>query len=107
MNFIARSWAHEANGRIELRADPRHKRVNPVLYQRDQLEACWKAITAPVLFVTGSQSEHVRRIADELTPQMLQLLFRNLRRAEIQNAGHMLHHEQPSVVAELIAEFLR
>ena len=107
LNFIARSWAHEANGRIELRADPRHKRVNPVLYQRDQLEACWKAITAPVLFVTGSQSEHVRRIADELTREKLGFLFRNLTQVEIADAGHMLHHEQPLAVAELIAEFLR
>ncbi len=107
LDFIARAWAHEKNGRIELRADPRHKRVSPFLYQRDQVEACWREITAPVLFVMGDQSEHVKRLASELTPDRLHEIFRRLTLATVADAGHMLHHEQPDRVAELIAEFLR
>jgi pimeloyl-ACP methyl ester carboxylesterase len=35
LEFVARSWARQgADGRIELWADPKHKHVNPVLYQR-------------------------------------------------------------------------
>jgi pimeloyl-ACP methyl ester carboxylesterase len=35
LEFVARSWARSgADGRIELWADPKHKHVNPVLYQR-------------------------------------------------------------------------
>ena len=107
LDFIARSWARERNGRIELRADPRHKRVNATLYQRDQTEACWKAITAPVLFAMGVHSQHVRRLGDELTPDRLASLFRHLTLVEVADAGHMMHHEQPAAVAELITEFLR
>ena len=107
LDFIARAWAHEKNGRIELRADPRHKRVSPFLYQRDQVEACWREITAPVLFVMGDQSEHVKRLASELTPDRLHEIFRKLTLATVADAGHMLHHEEPERVAELIAEFLR
>jgi pimeloyl-ACP methyl ester carboxylesterase len=107
LDFIARSWAHERNGRIELRADPRHKRVNATLYQRDQTEACWKAITAPVLFAMGVHSQHVRRLGDELAPARLESLFRHLTLVEVADAGHMMHHEQPTAVAELITEFLR
>jgi pimeloyl-ACP methyl ester carboxylesterase len=107
LDFIARSWAQERNGRIELRADPRHKRVNATLYQRDQTEACWKAITAPVLFAMGVHSQHVRRLGDELAPDRLASLFRHLTLVEVADAGHMMHHEQPAAVAELITEFLR
>ena len=54
LEFVARSWARQgADGRIELWADPKHKHVNPVLYQRDQAEACWRAIVAPLLLVLG------------------------------------------------------
>lgn len=108
IEFIARSWAHEReDGRVELLADPKHKRVNPVLYQRDQAEACWRAITAPVLLVKGQESDLVKRMADEVDDARLQTLFRNLTSVEIPGAGHMLHHEQPERVGRLIDEFLR
>lgn len=108
LDFIARSWGRErADGRIELRADPRHKRVNPVLYQRDQAEACWKEITAPVLLVAGDQSEIARRMAAELTMQHLATLFRDVRIETLGGAGHMMHHEQPAAVAELLRRACR
>jgi len=108
LDFIARAWARpRSDGRIELRADPRHKRTNPVLYQRDQAEACWKQVTAPMLFATGTESEFARRITAEITPEKLHALFRNVTLSTVADAGHMLHHEQPARVAELIDEFLR
>ena len=107
LDFIARAWAEERNGRIQLRADPRHKRVSATLYQRDQIEACWKEITAPVLFAMGMHSEHVRRLGEELAPARLASLLRDLTLVDVADAGHMMHHEQPAAVAELITEFLR
>jgi pimeloyl-ACP methyl ester carboxylesterase len=104
VEFIARSWGQErADGRIELRADPRHKRVNPVLYQRDQVEACWREITAPVLMVAGDQSDFARRLSGRM---QLSALFRDVRFETIAGAGHMLHHERPEEVAELIVSAL-
>jgi pimeloyl-ACP methyl ester carboxylesterase len=106
--FIARSWARRGdNGRIELRSDPRHKRVNPTLYQRDQAEACWREILAPILFVVGGTSEVAQRLTDNATASHFSQLFHSLTMTTIADAGHMLHHERPADVAELIEQFFR
>lgn len=108
LDFIARSWGRQrADGRIELRADPRHKRMSALLYQRDQAEACWQQVTAPLLFVVGDESEHARRMSEEIDPTRLRSLFRDVTFATVRGAGHMLHHEQPARIAELIDDFLR
>lgn len=108
LDFIARCWGQQrSDGRIELRADPRHKRVNPVLYQREQAEACWRQITAPALFVMGEQSEVARRMAPDTATEKPGTLLRDLTTASIVDAGHMMHHERPAAVAELIEGFLR
>jgi pimeloyl-ACP methyl ester carboxylesterase len=106
--FIARSWARQGeDGRVELRSDPRHKRVNPVLYQRDQVEACWRDIIAPVLFVIGSESEYARRLAAASQSNHFAAQFRSLTTTTLPDAGHMLHHEFPAEVAELVEQFFR
>lgn len=106
--FIARSWGRErADGRVELRADPRHKRVNPVLYQREQAEACWQQIAAPVTMVAGDQSDFSGRLAAELSAEHLATVFRDITLRTIVGAGHMMHHERPDDVAELIQQALR
>ena len=105
--FIARSWAQQRDGIVELRADPRHKRTNPVLYQREQAEACWRQIAAPVLYVAGDESDMARRMDGEISPDRLQSIFRDVRTVAVAGAGHMMHHEQPEAVAELIETFFR
>jgi pimeloyl-ACP methyl ester carboxylesterase len=106
-DFIARAWAKEtAPGRIELRADPRHKRVNPYLYRRDEMQHCWRQITAPVLCIAAEESEHYQRIRDTYTEAALREDLRDVRLAVVPQAGHMLHLEQPELVARLIEEFL-
>jgi pimeloyl-ACP methyl ester carboxylesterase len=106
-DFIARAWAQEtAQGRIELRADPRHKRTNPYLYRRDELQACWQQITAPVLFIAAEESEHFKRIRHTFTLDNLQKDFRDVQLEIVQQAGHMLHLEQPESVARLIQDFI-
>lgn len=107
VEFIARSWGQpRGDGKIELRADPKHKRTNPVLYSREQAEACWRAIEAPTLFVLGDQSELVKRMGDELAESRLRSIYRELTLATVNDAGHMMHHERPEEVAALIEEFL-
>ncbi len=108
IDFIARSWGRErADGRIELRADPRHKQLNPVLYQREQAKACWREITAPVLLVAGGGSQFFQHLSLDLSQQQATPLFRSIRVETLAGAGHMIHHEQPAEVAELIADALR
>jgi pimeloyl-ACP methyl ester carboxylesterase len=106
--FIARSWARQDDsGRIELRSDPRHKRVNPMLYQRDQAEACWREILAPVSFVMGARSDVAQRLTDTASAAHFTQLFRSIEMTTIADAGHMLHHERPAQIAELIGQFFR
>ena len=41
-------------------SDPAHKRVNPVLYRIEEAEACWREVTAPVLWVEGAESQTLK-----------------------------------------------
>lgn len=108
LEFIAHSWGRERDdGRIELRNDPKHKRVNPVLYQRAQAEACWRAIIAPTLVVIGESSESGRRFLEASASEQFARDFPFLAVRTLAQAGHMLHHEQPEQVAQLIEAFVR
>jgi pimeloyl-ACP methyl ester carboxylesterase len=106
--YIAGIWAHEtAPGVIEMFSDPRHKRANPVLFRIEELIACWREVTAPALWVFGRNSEGTGYLKD--TPEQLaerKGAMRNCREAWVEDAGHMLHHDQPAAVARLIEEFL-
>jgi pimeloyl-ACP methyl ester carboxylesterase len=107
LEFIAHSWAQErSDGKVELRADPKHKRVNPVLYQREQAEACWRAIEAPLLFVIADQSDLMKRMSDEINEVRVREIFRRGTLATLKDAGHMMHHERPTELAALIEQFL-
>lgn len=106
--FIARAWAHEtAPEQIEMLSDPRHKRANPVLFRLDELIACWREVTAPTLWVFARGSKGTGYLKD--TPEQLaerKSAFRDYRELWIENAGHMMHHDQPTAVARVIEEFL-
>mgnify|MGYP001826789578 CR=1 FL=1 len=100
--FVAREWSIETeDGQVALRADSRHKLPNPVLYRRAEAEACWKAITADVLLVTGGASDlarHYGRVGGAACPGEQTVL--------IEAAGHMLHFEAPAELATVIEAFL-
>lgn len=96
-DFVARCWAEQEDGSVRLRFDPAHKLPNPVLYRRAEAEACWRGITAEVLLVAGRRS-------DFGSPDGLP--FPNSSIAWIEDAGHMLHLEQPAALARTIETFL-
>ena len=105
--FLARHWGGERNGRVALRSDPRHKIVNPTLYRAHEAMACLRAITAPVLWVEGAESDLPGRA--RISPEALaerKACIKNLREAVIPGAGHMIHHDQPERLAQLLEEFL-
>jgi pimeloyl-ACP methyl ester carboxylesterase len=106
--FLALHWGREAEqGGVVLRSDPAHKLVNATLYRLDEARACWERVSAPVLWVDAAESETLKRM--KLTPGDIaerRAAFKNLRFHTVQNAGHMLHHDQPEEVAKLIEEFL-
>ena len=101
--FVARAWARQrSDGPVELRADPRHRLPNPVLYRRAEALACWQRITADVLLVEGADSDIAARhagLSEEPWPAG--------ERRTIDGTGHMLHFEAPGALARLIEDFLR
>jgi pimeloyl-ACP methyl ester carboxylesterase len=106
--FLARHWGNESEDGVTLRSDPAHKLVNANLYRVDEAFACWKQVTAPVLWVDAEDSETLKRIglsAEEHASR--RGAFRDLQYVTVPNAGHMLHHDQPERVAQLIEQFLR
>ncbi len=100
-SFVAREWAEKGtDGIVRLRADPLHKLPNPVLYRRAEAEACWRAITARSVLVTGADSRLARRLAPGLVAP-------GAERIVIDRAGHMLHFEAPAALAATIENALQ
>ncbi len=100
--FVAREWAvRDERGRVTPRADPNHRRPNAVLYRRAEAEACWRCVSAPTLLISGSRSRFSER-PDDTAP----LPFPVQRSLRIEDAGHMIHLEQPEALATAIDQFL-
>lgn len=104
--FIARHWARQAaDGHWHLRADIAHRWPNPVLYRRAEARACWREISAPVLLVAGADTEYQAALEAWRAPQA-DGDYPHARLEIIQEAGHMLHFEQPRALAAVIEAFL-
>lgn len=107
-DFLAHHWGRSAGkDGVVLRGDPAHKIVNPVLYRYEEVRACWRQVTAPVLWVDAAQSDTLKRLKlDEALHAERRSCFSNLKYVTVADAGHMLHHDQPEAVARLIEDFL-
>ena len=108
--WLARHWARpDAQGRWQILGDPAHKITSAQLFRVDEALALYAAISAPVLSVEASDdslaqwwkgryslAEYHERLAH----------VRKCRTAVVQDAGHMLHHDQPQALAALIESFV-
>ena len=104
--YVARCWGVEDGDAVVLRANPRHRLPNAVLYRRAESEACWKNVAAPVLLVAGSNSAIARHAGVEIHTAMDALPFPDARPVVIDGAGHMLHFDAPRRLAGHIEDFL-
>lgn len=106
--FLAQHWGRQAeDGTVLLRGDPAHKVINPMLYQYEEVRACWNEVKAPVLWVDASDTPLLRRAKISAEDHAARrAAFARLRHVTVHDAGHMLHHDQPAAVARLIDEFL-
>ena len=91
---------------MRLLTDPAHRRANPYLYRREEMESCWRAIAARVLLVVGAASELLPRLGPEGGVHSFHSLIRHLTIEQVAGAGHMLHHEAPREIARLIEAFV-
>jgi len=106
--FLAPHWAEQMpDGSIRLRADPSHKVVNPVLYRTEEAMACWRRITAPVLWLWGDGEWMMKWMkGDKALLDGYRSCYSSLREQTITDAGHMMHHDQPERFAAAIEAFV-
>ena len=110
-DWLARHWASpDPQGQWNILGDAAHKIVNAQLYRVDEVLEIYQRISAPMLAIEASDdslskwwqgkyslAEYHERL--KAVPQVTT--------AVIQDAGHMLHHDQPEQLALLIEGFLR
>jgi pimeloyl-ACP methyl ester carboxylesterase len=109
--FLADHWAAQnKDGVLEILGDPAHKISNPLLYRVDEIMACWKNIAAQVLWVEGSDTNiwHWMGPKDKARIEIDRRIgfIPNVKIAQIHDAGHMLHHDQPQALAKVIEQFV-
>lgn len=104
--FLAEYLGERVGEGVRLAADPCHRWANPVLYRIEEAQACWRRVTAPVLWVRGGDSDFMRHNHPDEADYLARLgCFTNASEIKLENCGHNMHHDQPERVAALIEEF--
>jgi pimeloyl-ACP methyl ester carboxylesterase len=109
-DWLATQWAKpDAEGQWHILGDAAHKIINPYLYRVDEVLETYKRITAPTLVVVASDNSLTdwwkgKFTLDEFHERMK--VVENLQTVTIQDAGHMLHHDQAEHLAMHLEDFL-
>ena len=109
--WLAGEWAApDVQGQWAILGDAAHKIVNPHLFRVEEMLAAYAAITAPVLAVEAGDDTLSRWTGGKYDLAQYHARLQSVRDhriARVEEAGHMLHHDQPEVVARLIEDFCR
>jgi pimeloyl-ACP methyl ester carboxylesterase len=108
--WLAQHWARpNAQGQWEILGDAAHKIINAQLYRVDEVLEIYRRISAPVLAVEASDNQMEQWWEGRYTlaeyHERLQHVPQ-LTQARVEDAGHMLHHDQPQQLAALIEDFV-
>lgn len=109
-NWLAQHWAApDAGGQWRILGDPAHKVINPYLGRVEEIIELYKSITAPTLFIEAADDSlsgwWKGRFSLAEFHERIQSVPK-LEKALVPEAGHMLHHDQPAILADLMASFL-
>ncbi len=109
-DWLATKWAHaDASGSWRILGDAAHKITNAQLYRVDEALEIYKAITAPTLAVEASDDSLSQWWQGRYTLAEYHERLKSVpdcRIARVEEAGHMIHHDQPEILARLVEEFL-
>jgi pimeloyl-ACP methyl ester carboxylesterase len=109
-DWLAQHWARPGpDGQWRILGDSAHKVVNPYLFRVDEALAMYRRISAPVLAVEASDDSLSQWWKGRYTLAEFHERLKavpTLEKAVIQDAGHMLHHDQPHALANLLENFL-
>lgn len=107
-DFLARHMTEPAPEGFRVAIDAAHRRVNPVLYRRAEAEACWRRVSASVLWVVQASPQWRRAMGvDDAMYQQACACFRDFRERTLSDCGHNMHHDQPEALAAILSEFLK
>lgn len=108
--WLAQQWTERKDdGRWHVAADPIHKRTNPILYQCDEVLASWENITAKVLWAEGDKADQTILREDRYPRQEFETRIskvKSLERVQYKDCGHMVHLDQPGLLARTVERFL-
>ncbi len=104
--WLTRQWCtQQPDGSVLQHIDPAQKRGG-IYYIAEGLE-CWKRITAPMLWVEGGSSGHMKRIHDRGEYDMRKATFKTLVGFEhFAEASHNVHLDEPERLAAVSEAFL-
>ncbi len=107
-DFLAQHWGRQQGDEVVLAGDPGHKLINATLYKIEEAMACWRRVTAPVLWIGAAESFVIKGFAAKPEEYAARkACFAKLTEHIVENAGHMVHHDRPEVLAQLIEDFLQ
>ena len=108
--WLATQWASEnSSGQWEIQGDAAHKVTNAQLTRVEETLELYKCISMPLLAVEASDSALVQWWKGKFTLAQYHERLKKVRDCRIvvvEDAGHMLHHDQPEQVARLLEDFL-
>jgi pimeloyl-ACP methyl ester carboxylesterase len=109
-DWLARHWAAPtANGQWAIQGDAAHKISNAQLYRVEEVLEIYKRLSMPVLAVEASDNSLDLWWRGKFTLAQYHerlLVVPQVEIACIEDAGHMMHHDQPEVLAGLIERFV-
>jgi pimeloyl-ACP methyl ester carboxylesterase len=108
--WLARHWAAEnIDGSWSILGDAAHKITNANLYKEDEVLEIYKRISMPLLAVEASDNSLDQWWKGAFTLAQYHERLKNVPHAQvarIDDAGHMMHHDQPEILAGLIERFI-
>lgn len=90
------------SGKWVWKFDPLHRTVAPQPFYSGQAVEFFRRILCPVLIVDGAKSRQTPR--PDLEERLSAIADRS--HAEIEDAGHMVHHDNPEGLAQAVTAFL-
>jgi pimeloyl-ACP methyl ester carboxylesterase len=107
--WLAQHWARpNAQGEWRILGHAAHKVINAQLFRVEEILAIYERISAPTLCVVAQEDSLSQWWKDKYTLAEFKeriSVVANLEHAVISDAGHMLHHDQPEKLAQLIESF--
>jgi len=106
--FLAKYWCNQdSDGRYQYKHDPAHKRINPILYRREEAKSCWEKIKAKTLLILAKESAFYESYQREGYNIELANSINTFTEVIVEDSNHMIHLEQPVHLAEILDKFLR